>query len=463
MYNVLIAKLTAGGKKGREKNVYYVRYLSIIMEHLLGKDYLNDDLKPIKSYQITDAIFKDSKVSEVPLTSHMRRVARLPEKPLNLPYEDANIEASGDMSLSGTSVHPVSEPKAKTDKKRRKKKTPSSSEPSVPDDNTKQSLEASKSAEEQENQPQTTDTTKAPDTIVREDEHNDDELHDDDKFITQTKTHTTTDAEDTLMGSRPMDIDTEFDLESMPDDDLQSFSGSEILVSGDSQHEVSQSEHTSWEKNASIEFLNLSSHLDHVCEEVSLLHCKVEEMESSIAQKVSDYIKSYVPDLISHSLKSQLPGLLSKALKDCLPRLFKESLTNFGSSKVLKTEMGESIFLKVSLGMQDVRTDLNTQTKQLSKYYLDVQNMHSYLQEVKLLLEAAVIVDDHAEGETNQRDQNVNPATIQGEPEKPKENIAIPDISQEKPRSDNAEEQKSEETAILIHRTTKAPEDTHRL
>ncbi|GJR01562.1 hypothetical protein Tco_0524546 [Tanacetum coccineum] len=103
-----------------------------------------------------------------------------------------------------------------------------------------------------------------------------------------------------------------------------------------------------------------------------------------------------------------------------------------GLSKVHKTEMGESISLKVSL-------------------------------EVKLLLEAAVIVDDHAEGETDQRDQNVNPATIQGEPEKPKENTAIPDISQEKPRSDNAEEQKSEETAILIHQTTKAPEDTHRL
>ncbi|GJR01563.1 hypothetical protein Tco_0524547 [Tanacetum coccineum] len=293
----------------------------------------------------------------------MRRVARLPKKPLNLPYEDVNIEASGDMSLSGTSVHPVSEPKAKTDKKRRKKKTPSSSEPSVPDDNTKQSLEEAfqcQAGGTGKNQPQTTDTTKAPDTIIREDEHNDDELHDDDKFvdsrlqstgdipleslnkdtdeslydteseivfvksfqatqITQTKTHTTTDAEDTLMGSRPMDMDTEFDLESMPDDDLQSLSGSETLVSGDSQHEVSQSKHTSWEKNASAEFLSLSSHLDHVCEEVILLYSKVEEMESSIAQKVFDDIKCSVPDLISHSLKSQLPGLLSKALKDCLP------------------------------------------------------------------------------------------------------------------------------------------------
>ncbi|GKA29698.1 retrovirus-related pol polyprotein from transposon TNT 1-94, partial [Tanacetum coccineum] len=103
LYNDLITKLTTEGKKGREKN-------------------------------ITDATFKDSKVSEVPLTSHMRRVSKLPEKPLNLPSEDANIEATGDKSLSRTSVHPVSTPKAKIGKKRMKKKNPSSSELNISTD-----------------------------------------------------------------------------------------------------------------------------------------------------------------------------------------------------------------------------------------------------------------------------------------------------------------------------------------
>ncbi|GJT44018.1 retrovirus-related pol polyprotein from transposon TNT 1-94 [Tanacetum coccineum] len=103
LYNNLITKLTTEGKKGREKN-------------------------------ITDATFKDSKVSEVPLTSHMRRVSKLPEKPLNLPSEDANIEATGDKSLSRTSVHPVSTPKAKIGKKRMKKKNPSSSELNISTD-----------------------------------------------------------------------------------------------------------------------------------------------------------------------------------------------------------------------------------------------------------------------------------------------------------------------------------------
>nr|GEZ07470.1 hypothetical protein [Tanacetum cinerariifolium] len=129
----------------------------------------------------------------------------------------------------------------------------------------------------------------------------------------------TKDVEVTLMGSRPMDMDSqitdsEFELESMLDDVLQSLSGVETYVS-DSSHDVSHSEHTSWEKTASVEFQSLSGHLDHVCEEVSLLHYKVQEMESSITQKVSDDIKSSVSDLISHSLKAQLPGILSDALK----------------------------------------------------------------------------------------------------------------------------------------------------
>nr|GEV70195.1 hypothetical protein [Tanacetum cinerariifolium] len=65
LFNDLVTKLSAGGKKGMEKNVCYVRYMSIILEHLLGKYYLNDDLKPMKSYQMTDATFKNSKILRV--------------------------------------------------------------------------------------------------------------------------------------------------------------------------------------------------------------------------------------------------------------------------------------------------------------------------------------------------------------------------------------------------------------
>nr|GEV56489.1 retrovirus-related Pol polyprotein from transposon TNT 1-94 [Tanacetum cinerariifolium] len=114
------------------------------------------------------------------------------------------------------------------------------------------------------------------------------------------------------------------------------------------------------EKTASTEFQSLSGHLVHVNEEVSLLRYKFKDMESSIVQK---------------------------------------ALT-----KVLKTEIEASVSSKVSLGMQDAINDLITQTKHLSNYCLSVQNMHSQLQEVRTLLEVAVIVDDHAEGEKSQKE-----------------------------------------------------------
>nr|GEV02614.1 hypothetical protein [Tanacetum cinerariifolium] len=183
LFNDLATKLSAGGKKGREKNICYVRYMSIIMEHLLKKYYLNDDLKLMKSHQMTDARFKNSKIPEVPLTSHMQRISQLLEKPLNPFSKEVNIEASSDMSLSRTSEHSVSKPKAKTDKKRRTKKNPSSSKPNISKDvvqtshtqssksqpadeievpaDINQSLEVSKSAEDQNNQPQTADAEKS--------------------------------------------------------------------------------------------------------------------------------------------------------------------------------------------------------------------------------------------------------------------------------------------------------------
>nr|GEV59034.1 hypothetical protein [Tanacetum cinerariifolium] len=98
LFNDLVTKLSVGGRKGREKNVCYIRYMSIIMEHLLGKYYLNDDLKPMKSYQMTDARFKNSKMPKVPLTSHMRRIAQLLEKPLN-PFSNSGLQDMGDVPL----------------------------------------------------------------------------------------------------------------------------------------------------------------------------------------------------------------------------------------------------------------------------------------------------------------------------------------------------------------------------
>ncbi|GJX99853.1 retrovirus-related pol polyprotein from transposon TNT 1-94 [Tanacetum coccineum] len=94
LFTDLLTKLTSRGKKGREKNICYVKYLSLVMKHLLGEAYVNENLQPMKPYQITNTTFKASSISKIPLTSYMRKVAK---------------------------------PKTKNDKKLRKKKIPSSS------------------------------------------------------------------------------------------------------------------------------------------------------------------------------------------------------------------------------------------------------------------------------------------------------------------------------------------------
>ncbi|GKA14436.1 hypothetical protein Tco_0694082 [Tanacetum coccineum] len=69
---------------------------------------------------ITDATFKSFSLNEVPLTSYTQKVSKI------TPSEDVTIQASGVMSLSGTSEHPVSKT---TDKKQKTKKSPSTSKP----------------------------------------------------------------------------------------------------------------------------------------------------------------------------------------------------------------------------------------------------------------------------------------------------------------------------------------------
>ncbi|GJW79118.1 hypothetical protein Tco_0140800 [Tanacetum coccineum] len=122
------------GKKGRDQNICYTRYLFLIIEHLLGEAYKNENLKTIKPYHITTSTFKPLTAFKVPLISYMRKVAKLshqPEKSLSLSSKEVNAKDTSDKSLSGTSMHPASHSKAKTNKKPKKKKILSSSDPKV--------------------------------------------------------------------------------------------------------------------------------------------------------------------------------------------------------------------------------------------------------------------------------------------------------------------------------------------
>ncbi|GKE97120.1 hypothetical protein Tco_1581975 [Tanacetum coccineum] len=131
IFSDLVTKLQ-DGKKGREPNVFYTRFLSLLIEKLLGENYNNDDITLLKPYTISTASFKKPLAYKVALTSHMLKVAKIlneSKQSLILPSEEVNADDATDKSLSGTNVQLVTQPKAKTDKKSRKKKIPSSTQP----------------------------------------------------------------------------------------------------------------------------------------------------------------------------------------------------------------------------------------------------------------------------------------------------------------------------------------------
>ncbi|GKD18670.1 hypothetical protein Tco_1207828, partial [Tanacetum coccineum] len=216
-----------------------------------------------------------------------------------------------------------------------------------------QSLEASILAEVQDNQPKAVDATKVPKKIVEQKEvveehtlelptvkHLMDEGHIASQetpespydikseimvvksFLTsrlhklQVKSvHDSDETADSQKGSN-------FDLQSMPDDELRSVSGFETADSNDFlNNEVSTSDHIVHNANAPAERLSFLNHIDHIYDKVSSLHLKLDDIESSIAE-----IKSSLPTLVNNAIKEQLPELLSTTLKDCLPLIIKEYL-----------------------------------------------------------------------------------------------------------------------------------------
>ncbi|GKE63401.1 hypothetical protein Tco_1513768 [Tanacetum coccineum] len=101
----------------------------------IGENYISNDLTLVKPHTITAASFQKPLASEVPLTSHMLKVAKLSEElteqSLILSSEDVNADDGADKSLSRTTVQPITQPKAPTAKKSRKEKNPSSTQPKV--------------------------------------------------------------------------------------------------------------------------------------------------------------------------------------------------------------------------------------------------------------------------------------------------------------------------------------------
>ncbi|GJR90226.1 retrovirus-related pol polyprotein from transposon TNT 1-94 [Tanacetum coccineum] len=335
------------GKKNRETNICYTRFLSLIFEKLLGGNYITNDLTLVKPHTITAASFQKPLASKVPLTSHMLIVAKLSkdlEQSLIPPSGEVNADDTADKSLFRASMQPVTQLKAPTDLKTKKKRITPSSKPKYPykvrvilpkeqvaktqhakvivaTADTTKSLVASKLAKEQVNQLSAAEAEKVLDQNVEE------EVKDagfvameEDVIDITTKDTKEGDASESLSG-----------LRSIPDDDLALMTGFETQDSADHvSGEGTETLHAFADKPAQ------SDPLGNLHIELCLLNNKVNQLESSITKHVSDSIQSTVPLIVTNTLKEQLPFLLLDALKDTLPQLIKDSIKSSVSESIAK-------------------------------------------------------------------------------------------------------------------------------
>nr|GEY61640.1 hypothetical protein [Tanacetum cinerariifolium] len=294
LFSDFIFKITHGKKK-REPNVCYTRYLSLIVEHLLGNAYKNDKRKTFKPHHILATSFKIPSVSEVALISHTLKVAKIstvPEKTLSLPSEEVNVENTTDKSLFDTIMQPISYLKASTNKKLKKKKNPSSSNTKT----SKMSLNSSRSAWELRNQPKPANAEKV-----------------------------------------------DFDLESVPDDEIVSISRND-----DDFKELSQADKIVADNiidklvcmaNTMDATVNIFDAFDLLVSSMSASSSTPRDVQALISKanitidlnEIFDSPASTIPKIVSDVIAQQLPDLLNATLKDTLP----QALTNV--TKVEKT------------------------------------------------------------------------------------------------------------------------------
>ncbi|GJW44320.1 hypothetical protein Tco_0073119 [Tanacetum coccineum] len=313
--------------------MFAIQYISLVLEQLLGENYNDKSLTVLKPHHISAASFQTPSASEVSLTSHKLKVAKLskqPDKSLILPSKKVNAKESTDKSY----------------------------------------LEASVTAEVQDNQLKVADTTEVLgenfekeevaeeqtlqiptvaqllDEVNKAAQETPESPYDTESEIKVVKSfftsHLSELQDQTMNDYEESGIQEDFDsdLQSMPDDDLRSVFGFEGADSDDTHDkEVSHSAHTLQNDIASAERLSLPDHLDHICKEVNSLYSRLGNMESSI------------------DMQTQLPN-------------------------------------------------------------------------IKDLLESAVIIDETTEGEKKQKDKNAIPAPTQGE-HQTAENITPPEPSPE--------------------------------
>nr|GFA08904.1 hypothetical protein [Tanacetum cinerariifolium] len=323
LFSDLIASLhPTTGKKERKANICYIRYPSLIMEHMPKDAYKNDDLMSLKPCHITATTFKPTLKNKFALTAHMCKVAELSLdliKSLLLPSGEVNVDDTTDKSLSRTSVH--------------LEKVNESGLESIWDVTFDQIMDEinQKNKAAQENL-----KARVEPSHFKYD---------------QTKL--------TKHG------DSDSRLCSMPDDDLVSLTSFENPESTNNDSQAG----TAKNFNASTDMPDQSDPLGHLHEELCTLNTKVDQLEFDISKKViKDSIKQSVLDSIEEKLHV-FDAQVKQTLQDQRPNILKLMNNQFNAfntmesrrfvtlqyelSKVIKTKLRVLVRNKVHKRMHE--------------------------------------------------------------------------------------------------------------
>ncbi|GJT39131.1 retrovirus-related pol polyprotein from transposon TNT 1-94 [Tanacetum coccineum] len=362
------AKLV-NGKKDREVNIYYTWFLSLIIEHLLGEAYKNHELTTFKPQHIITTYFnKNQSASEVPLISHMLKVAKLsstePGKTLLLSSREVNTGSTIDKSYSGIAVQSATQSKAPTDKRSKKKKIPSSSEPKTSTffkrSKPKKIVVETQRAEEPV---ATADTTKGLDASESKEEEHETKVDEniEDPLATDSGIHSLgnvdldqvmeeqkdDDAEITFMGTVTNDQimeEAESDVESMLDDEILSISRDDDEEFGDFDNDFLVDDEVNNDTVAD-EIPNEASTKDTniivfaAPSNESTLGKEEHSLDLAVPRMVADALEERLPELLSDTLKNILPQLINDLVKETIPRLKKRvrNVIKYEIPTVLKT------------------------------------------------------------------------------------------------------------------------------
>nr|GEY59412.1 retrovirus-related Pol polyprotein from transposon TNT 1-94 [Tanacetum cinerariifolium] len=295
---------------------------------------------PLKM-KLTAASFQKPLASEVPLISHMLKVAKLSEEP-----EQSLLLPSGEKKIP-----PFSKPKSPY-----KVRVILSKKQIV------ETLYAKVTMA-------TADATKILDQHVDEEK--------DAQFVAMKE----------VDEKQSLEIPTgsDSDLQSMPDDDLRSVSGFHTADSDDThENEVSKSDHSFQDDNAFTERLSLPDHMDHI-------------------SLVTNSFKERLPSLLLDTLKDTLPQLLKDSIKIYILKSIAEELPHVEAQELRKSlykNMKKSIRLKVRKGIKEVRDKLSCCTSTVATNSQHVHDLRVMFKDMVSLLEATeVFKKANAEGE----------------------------------------------------------------